>query len=377
MGAESYQLSVELPSAANLVDKSEVKVDDVTVGTVTGIDLVGWHAVVTVSLEGGVELPANAEARVGQKSLLGAEYLELSAPATGQSGRLRDGDRIPLARSGNFPETEELLAAMSALLNGGGLATIRTIVSEVNIALADGGANASRVLRQLAELAETISSQRRNIEAVISDGDELAHTLADRTDDIERSLEQISDGMAVLDRERDEIVSAIHAVDEFASVGNRLVSRDGEIALADVQALNRVLGKLAEAADALPYALDTLGTVLFPVSSVKNVVKGDYLNVSATIDLTIQALAAGLFPLASDKEALELLLKSFGLAPPEGALTTSSPGVGAVAVDKRQSPKRVVPTAPQSSLVPLPNPDGTLLPPSLPLLPRLNLLGGD
>jgi len=62
-----YTLEVELPDVGNLVPNSEVKFEDVTVGTVLAIDLDDWHARATVGLRKDVPIPSNAEARIGQK----------------------------------------------------------------------------------------------------------------------------------------------------------------------------------------------------------------------------------------------------------------------------------------------------------------------
>ena len=56
-------------------------------------------------------------------------------PTRAPVGRLADGDVIPLARTGRNPEVEEVLGAMSLLLNGGGVAQLKTIETELNQAL--------------------------------------------------------------------------------------------------------------------------------------------------------------------------------------------------------------------------------------------------
>ena len=48
-------------------------------GTVTKIERQGWHALLTMSINGDVDLPANATATVGQTSLLGSLHVELAA----------------------------------------------------------------------------------------------------------------------------------------------------------------------------------------------------------------------------------------------------------------------------------------------------------
>jgi phospholipid/cholesterol/gamma-HCH transport system substrate-binding protein len=80
-GPGSYTVQAQMPDVQNLQQNSRVRVNDVTVGTVTNIELQGWHAVVTMTINGDVDLPANATATLGQTSLLGSVHLELAPPA--------------------------------------------------------------------------------------------------------------------------------------------------------------------------------------------------------------------------------------------------------------------------------------------------------
>ena len=85
-------------------------VNDVTVGSVSGIDAVQrpdgtFYASVKVSLDRDVNLPANAMAKVAQTSLLGSQHIELSAPTTeAGTGRLAEGATIPLSPDGPLPD---------------------------------------------------------------------------------------------------------------------------------------------------------------------------------------------------------------------------------------------------------------------------------
>ena len=104
----------------------------------------------TLELRNDVELPDNAIAEIRQTSLLGEKFVSLGAPETGASSNaLADGDVIPLERTGRNPEVEEVLGALSLLLNGGGVAQLKTITSELNHALEGREGTAKSVLRQI------------------------------------------------------------------------------------------------------------------------------------------------------------------------------------------------------------------------------------
>ncbi len=79
-GPGSYVIQAQVPDINNIEPNSRVRVGDVNVGNVTGIERQGWHALVTMRLNGGVELPANATAKMGQTSLLGSQHIELAPP---------------------------------------------------------------------------------------------------------------------------------------------------------------------------------------------------------------------------------------------------------------------------------------------------------
>lgn len=103
-GPGAYTVRAQLPDVDNIERNSRVRVDDVTVGNVTKIELQDWHALVTMRLNGDVELPANTTATVGQTSLLGSLHIELAAPTDAPpSGRLQDGSLIPLSSGSRYP----------------------------------------------------------------------------------------------------------------------------------------------------------------------------------------------------------------------------------------------------------------------------------
>ena len=111
-GSGSYTITVELPDVATLPQNSPVMVDDVTVGSVSGIDAVQrpdgtFYAAVKLSVESDVNLPENSTATVAQTSLLGSQHVELSRPTGKAEGRLKEGSNIPLERTGRYPTTTD------------------------------------------------------------------------------------------------------------------------------------------------------------------------------------------------------------------------------------------------------------------------------
>ena len=68
-GPGSFTIRAQLPDVNNIEQNSRVRMGDVTVGNVTHIERQGWHALLTMTINGDVNLPANATATIGQTSL--------------------------------------------------------------------------------------------------------------------------------------------------------------------------------------------------------------------------------------------------------------------------------------------------------------------
>ena len=122
--------------------------------------------------------PTTPRRKIRQTSLLGEKFVSLAPPASGaSSGRLGDGDTIPLERTGRNPEVEEVLGALSLLLNGGGVAQLKTISTELNKALGGREGSARSVLDQLDMFMGQLDANKDQIVRAIESLNRLAIAL--------------------------------------------------------------------------------------------------------------------------------------------------------------------------------------------------------
>jgi phospholipid/cholesterol/gamma-HCH transport system substrate-binding protein len=296
LGDDPYAVTVKFRDVLDLVPKSAVKVNDVSVGRVDEIELDGYTAEVTVLLRGDVELPDNAEAEIRQTSLLGEKFVSLSAPAQGATeNRLEDGDIIELDRSGRNPEVEEVLGAMSLLLNGGGVAQLKTIATELNKAFEGRESDVKSVLDQLDTFMGQLDDNKRDIVRAIESLNRLAISLNKQQGSIEAALEEMPQALASIDRQRDDLVKMLEALDRLSSVGTRVIRESKGATIASLRRLDPVLTELADAGDSLPKAFQVFLTYPFVDEVVgrnpaqaRNLHMGDYTNLSVQLDLDLR-----------------------------------------------------------------------------------------
>jgi phospholipid/cholesterol/gamma-HCH transport system substrate-binding protein len=292
LGDHPYTVKAEFRDVLDLVPQSGVKVNEVPVGRVEDIQLApdGWTAEVTMRVNGDVELPANALAMLRQSSLLGEKYVELSSPPSGQAqGKLADGARIPIERTNRNTDIEEVLGALSMLLNGGGVEQLQNIAQELNNALEGREPELRATLASVDTLVSTLDESKDDITKAIDGVNKLSATLSSEKDQLAGAIDSLGPGLEVLNQQRSQLVTMLQSLQSLSDVAVETVNASQEDIVADLRALTPALQKLGEAGADLPKSLELLFTIPFSDEAV-NGVQGDYFNLYAKIDLNLQTI---------------------------------------------------------------------------------------
>ncbi|WP_414944170.1 MCE family protein [Amycolatopsis sp. cmx-11-32] len=287
LGDHPYRLSAQFSDVLDLVPQASVKVNDVPVGRVEKIDLAPdtRSAWVSMVVNGDIALPANARAELRQSSLLGEKFVDLHAPDNPE-GALAEGAKIPLDRTNRNPEVEEVLGALSLLLNGGGVEQIQKISHELNEALTGNEAEVRSLLSQVDKLATELDGHKGAILRAIDGLDNLSKILVGQTQNLTNALDNLSPGLKIVTEQRDQLVGMLQSLNTLSGVATDTIEASRDSLVANLRALQPTLKKLTEAGQDLPTALRILLTYPFP-DYAGNVIKGDYANVEAKIDLNL------------------------------------------------------------------------------------------
>ncbi len=295
-GPGAYTIQAQLPDVVTIKRNSAVRVNDVDVGNVTDIKVQDWHALVTMRIDGNINLPANATAKVGQTSLLGSMHVELAPPTDAPpQGRLKDGSLIPLEHASMYPTTEQTLAAVSMLLNGGGLGQLQEIVQAFAKALSGREADARSLLFELDKFITQANAQTDDIVAAIEGLNALVGQVAAQDPVVDRALQTLPGALRALAEQRNQLADATDTLGKFGGVAADTVAKSKESLVANLRNFAPVLKSLADAGPALTRGLDMLLTYPWPNSTAKNWFRGDYANITMVIDLTLSRIDAGLF----------------------------------------------------------------------------------
>jgi phospholipid/cholesterol/gamma-HCH transport system substrate-binding protein len=356
-GDDAYKVTLEFTDVLDLVPQSAVKVDDVTVGSVESIDLDGYTARVVARINDDVELPANVTAGLRQTSLLGEKFVAFERPEEGRAtGRLRGGETLGLDRTERSAEIEEVLSALSLVLNGGSIEQLQVINTELVNALEGRETDVKQLLSELNTFVGGLDAQKEQIVRALDSLDRLTARLAGERDVIATALEDIPPGVAVLSEQRSQITQVLTALDDLGDVAVRVIQGSQQNTRASLEALRPILANLNAAGDDFPRSLELLTTYPFP-RTIDQGIKGDYANLFVTTDLDLA----------------QILEAETGIAipVPGGAQAPAAAAPGPAPAG--------VPAAPAVPALPLPQVPGTLPPVQLDDVveaPASNGLGG-
>ena len=355
LGDNPYTVKVEFRDVLDLVPQSGVRVDDISVGKVTDVELKGWHAVVTLQIHGDTRLPDDARATIRQTSLLGEKFVSIAPPDEGGTGRLSNGDVIPLERSGKNPELEEILSAAALLFNGGGLEKTNTIVRELNLALEGNEPEIKALLKNSERFIGVLDSNKHAILDALEKIDRLSVATVKQRRSITQALDDVPPALKILNKQRDDLVKMLKAFERLSDVATGVIRRSKEDTITDLRRLKPVLRELANAGDSIANAF-TLLTYPFPDSLMGGVGRvmsscstpsnldevrsgacfGDYINLDINLEL-------------NNEQLIQLLagILSSGGPPPAPIAPPEPPGTNAEGQQLPDLVPGLVPEAPQ------------------------------
>jgi phospholipid/cholesterol/gamma-HCH transport system substrate-binding protein len=196
---------------------------------------------------------------------------------------LPPGGVITADETNRAPDVEDLLSAFSAVLNGGGVDQIHTIISQLNVALHGHTATGRRLVSELNTVLSQLAAHTTQIDNTLTSISSLAQQLARQHTLILRGLTQLQPG-----------ISALHA-DTHAFT--RLLTHIATVGRSATDVLNSVQGTLLTDLTDLAPTLDTLVSLRDRLGStvrglrhfalrLDRAIPGDYLNLVGVIRTT-------------------------------------------------------------------------------------------
>jgi len=166
-------------------------------------------------------------------------------------GELKNGSVIPLSAGSTYPTTEQTLASVSILLNGGGLGQLQEINQTFAKALAGRENDMRSLLTQLDIFISQLNVQTDDIISATESLNALAGQVAAKDETVDKALTTIPQAIRVLADSREKLADAIDALGKFSAIATSTVNQTKDSLIANLRNIAPVFRELANAGPAL------------------------------------------------------------------------------------------------------------------------------
>jgi phospholipid/cholesterol/gamma-HCH transport system substrate-binding protein len=292
MSGPTYELHATFANVLNLPAEAQVRDGVAQIGQVSAITTHDFEAEVTLRIERRVRLPVGTRAVVQFDDPLGDEYVEMLPPTAGSAaaGYLHDGQTLGPASTGSAPSIADTLAALSTVLNGGGINQLHTIVSELNATFGGNQGHLRDLLSRIEQAFGSLAAHRPDLDAALAALANLARSLNAGTPAIVEGIDALAPAVQVLAGQNTELRRLLTNVNQLATVASDVAAATSQQAINDVHDLLPVVDQLIGVDRRIGPALADIAT--FEHLTPK-IAPGDSLQVSLHATAILSAAAAG------------------------------------------------------------------------------------
>ena len=277
----------------DLVPLAGVQVSDVEVGQVTDIELVNTDgrlmARVEMSIGSTHNVPASGlRAVVRQTSLLGEQFIELTADRPGVPFLRPGTTSIPIARTERRVDVETFLGDLAAFLGEGGLEDLNRFTHAQALILEERGDVFGETIEELDRFTGILANRRLDIAAAIDHLADASQTLAANQTTIHRFLGSLEDANRLLSSQGNKLGRLFRSLRRFGNYQTEFLVKHEKSIDRQFRSLEPILDGLAGAKGAIHADLRQLRVFfeLFPKSMGTGpgaAGAGDYVQVDAVL----------------------------------------------------------------------------------------------
>jgi virulence factor Mce-like protein len=210
-------LTATFDDAQGLVAGHSVKMSDITIGTVTKVELSGYKAKATLSIKDDVKIPQGTRAEIKVTSLLGENYVDLQMPPGASMNRgpfLAKGAAI--TDTSVQPAFEQVVGQAGPLIQALAGDDVATVVNAGATALDGNGQKLNKTIAQAGALLKLFADQRRELGESVDRFAQLGRSLAKGSDALNETPAQLERTTKLLNDDKDKIIKTVGSLTRMA-----------------------------------------------------------------------------------------------------------------------------------------------------------------
>jgi phospholipid/cholesterol/gamma-HCH transport system substrate-binding protein len=264
------QITAYFSETIGVYPQSSVRILGVPVGTVDSVQPDGTDVRVTMTIDYGVQVPADADAVVIAPSVVSDRYIQLT-PAYDGGPQLASGAVIPLGRTVVPVEVDQVYASLAKLAtalgpNGANKHDALSDLIKTGAAnLAGNGAYLRQMITEFGGASKTLGGSAGNLFASVVYLQQFTTMLKDNNGQVQQAEQQLAEVSAFLASDRQELSAALSDLAVALNQVKTFIGSNRDVLEANVNKLAAITAilvqeraSLAEAIDLEPLTADNL-----------------------------------------------------------------------------------------------------------------------
>lgn len=246
---DSHTYRAEFVNASSLEEGDDVRVAGVSVGEVSEVEHHGEenaNALVTFTVESGVELTTSSRAEVRFLNLVGDRYLALEEGTDKFADPLVEGDTIDMDHTAPALDLTVLFNGFKPLFTALEPDQVNELTMNIVQVLQGEGGTVRSLLENTASLTNTLADRDELIGEVVDNLGQTLETLDSRHVQLERLVVELRDWMGDLAADRETIGSSLSSISALTAVLADLLREGRPLVRDDVRQLRRLARLLNE-----------------------------------------------------------------------------------------------------------------------------------
>ncbi|MEU1527467.1 MCE family protein [Nocardia rhamnosiphila] len=268
IGGDTFTLKAVFENALNLPDQAKVKIGGSDVGVVTNIETKNFQAIVDMEIRKDIDLPEGTTAELRQATPLGDVFIAVSKPPAEQGSRLlENGDTLPIEKTSAGATVEELLLSVSLMFNGGGIAHLTRLGTELDSIVGGRSDQLVHLVNEITGVVSSINANSAQIDSVLGEFNVLADTLDSRRTELGQVADTLPDMIGAIaenNRALGDLLGKIATTS--AALGDYANTTGGDLA-GTLDNLNNLMAALAATGDNFGALMDALHDLKAPVNA--------------------------------------------------------------------------------------------------------------
>lgn len=251
----TYTITADVDQAPSLFENGRVMVRGVRVGTISGVEPRPGGVRLTMAIDEGVNLPADAHLNVIPITVIADRYIQIE-PAYTDGATMSDGDHIALEETTIPAELDDVLEQLKGLLaalepRAGNRGPLAKLIDALDVALSGRSEQLGGTIKGGAAVLGNLAANEAQITGLISNLDRVFLALADRSSEIGLINERLALVTEALVGDQENLEGTLENIALLSSEAADLVSRSGDELGVAFGRLETVLGAVLEHEDSL------------------------------------------------------------------------------------------------------------------------------